>query len=80
MRNAFPDLINAKTGCFKRELVSSLDTREVRQAKTLDHRKAPKFARLVDDAAAALKSSPVLPNRIDASEIGKRSTESCWLT
>jgi hypothetical protein len=74
MREQFPDLINAKTGHFKREFVRSLDTKEVRQAKTKDHREALKFARLVDDAVAALKPSAVLPKTtgiIDANEIGE---------
>jgi hypothetical protein len=57
IREGFPDLINAKTGRFKREFVRSLDTKEVRQAKTKDHREALKFAQLVDDAVAALISS-----------------------
>jgi hypothetical protein len=36
MREAFPDLINPKSGCFKRELVRSLRTKDVREAKRLD--------------------------------------------
>jgi integrase len=74
MNGAFLDLINAKTGCFKREFVRSLDTKEVRQAKTLDHREALKFARLVDDAVEALEPSPMPPTPagiVDASEIGE---------
>ena len=74
MRDAFPDLINAKTGCFKREFVKSLDTKEVRQAKTRDHCEALKFTRLADDAVAAFKPLAVPPKRaeaIDANEIGK---------
>ena len=74
MRDAFSDLINAKTGCFKREFVKSLDTKEVRQAKTRDHREALKFTRLADDAVTALKPLAVPPKTaeaIDANEIGE---------
>jgi hypothetical protein len=60
MHDVFADLINAKTGCFKREFVRSLDTKELRKAKPLDHREALKFTRRVDDAVAALKP-PVVP-------------------
>ena len=43
MRDAFPDLINPKTHRFKRELVRSLATKELKQAKrlTLPHRLNP---------------------------------------
>jgi len=40
MRDGFTDLINAKTGRFKRELVRSLQTKDVKEAKTRDHRAA----------------------------------------
>lgn len=53
MRNAFPDLINSKTRRFKRELVRSLATKELRSAKRRDHREALKAARLFEDAERA---------------------------
>ncbi|HVZ52222.1 MAG TPA: DUF6538 domain-containing protein [Pseudolabrys sp.] len=46
MREAFGDLINAKTGCFKRELVLSLQTKDLKQAKRRDHQEALRAARL----------------------------------
>jgi integrase len=74
MHDAFADLINTKTGCFKREFVRSLDTKELRKAKPLDHREALNFTRRVDDAVAALKP-PVVPQSalgvVDAHEIGE---------
>jgi hypothetical protein len=33
MREAFRELINDETGCFKRELVRSLNTKDVKEAK-----------------------------------------------
>jgi hypothetical protein len=36
MRAAFGDLINTKTGCFKREFVRSLQTKDIKQA--IEHR------------------------------------------
>src|SRR5690348_13183605 len=56
MREKFPDLINAKSGCFKRELVRSLGTKDLREAKRLDHREALKADALFDNAARALRS------------------------
>lgn len=32
MRGAFPDLVNPKTRCFKRELVRSLATKDLKEA------------------------------------------------
>lgn len=55
MRDAFPDLINPKTHCFKRELVRSLATKELKQAKRRDHKEALKAAQLFDAAVEALK-------------------------
>ena len=53
MRDAFPDLINPKTHCFKRELVRSLATKELKEAKRRDHQEALKATRLADDHPAA---------------------------
>ncbi|MEW6393773.1 DUF6538 domain-containing protein [Afipia sp. NBIMC_P1-C2] len=50
MRNAFPDLINTKKGCFKRELVRSLATKDVKEAKRRDHQEALKASELFDAA------------------------------
>jgi len=44
MREAFGDLINAMTGCFKRELVRSLQTKDVKHAKRRDHQEALELA------------------------------------
>ena len=63
MREAFPDLINAKSGCFKRELVRSLRTKDPREAKRLDHREALKAHALFDSAVQALRSIADLPDK-----------------
>lgn len=57
MRDAFSDLINSKTGHFKRELVRSLATKELKEAKRLDHQAALKATRLFDAALAACSNS-----------------------
>ena len=54
MREAFSDLINAKTGCFKRELVRSLQTKDLKQAKRRDHQEALRATQLFEHAARAL--------------------------
>jgi uncharacterized protein DUF6538 len=54
MRDAFPDLINPKTHCFKRELVRSLATKELKEAKRRDHHEALKATQLFDAAVKAL--------------------------
>ncbi|WP_424627959.1 DUF6538 domain-containing protein [Bradyrhizobium sp. SYSU BS000235] len=54
MRDAFPDLINPKTHCFKRELVRSLATKELKEAKRRDHHEALKATELFDAAVKAL--------------------------
>lgn len=54
MRGAFDDLINPKTDRFKRELVRSLATKDLREAKRLDHQEALKATRLFDAAVNAL--------------------------
>jgi hypothetical protein len=50
MRDAFAELINSTTGCFKRELVRSLGTKELREAKQRDYREALRAAHMFDDA------------------------------
>lgn len=54
MREAFPDLVNPKTHRFKRELVRSLETKNLKEAKRLDYQAALKAAHLFDDAVRAL--------------------------
>lgn len=59
MREAFAELVNPKTNQFKREVVRSLGTKDVREAKRLDHWEALKAGRLFDDATSALGRGPV---------------------
>ena len=54
MRDAFFELINAKTGCFKRELVRSLGTTAVKEAKRRDHREALRASHLFEAAVKAI--------------------------
>jgi len=72
MRDAFPDLINPKTQCFKREIVRSLATKELKQAKRRDHQEALKAARLFDAAVEALTPPAIaaLPVDIDLKQLG----------
>lgn len=72
MRDAFPDLINQKTHCFKRELVRSLATKEVKEAKRRDHHEALKAAQLFDAAVRALTPSAVAvqPVALDLKQLG----------
>ncbi|MCK1345038.1 hypothetical protein IVB25_16605 [Bradyrhizobium sp. 193] len=66
MHDGFGDLINAKTGRFKRELVRSLQTKDLKEAKKRDHRAALQATKLFDEAIKALSprdasnESPVL--------------------
>jgi len=67
MREAFPDLINSKTHCFKRELVRSLATKELKEAKRRDHQEALKASELFDAAMTALTppavaAEPMVPD------------------
>jgi hypothetical protein len=50
MRDDFPDLVNPKTHCFKRELVRSLATNDLKEAKRRDHQAALKATQLFDAA------------------------------
>ena len=54
LRGAFPDLVNPKTHRFKRELVRSLATKELKEAKRRDHQAALKATQLFDAAVKAL--------------------------
>ncbi|WP_137045871.1 site-specific integrase [Pseudolabrys sp. FHR47] len=58
MREPFGDLINAKTGCFKRELVRSLQTKDFKQAKRRDHQEALRATQLFEHAVRALAGEP----------------------
>lgn len=73
MRDAFPDLVNQKTRCFKRELVRSLGTKELKQAKRRDHQEALKATRLFDAAMEALTPSTVTeqPLKFDLKQLGE---------
>ena len=72
MRDAFPDLINPKTHCFKRELVRSLVTKELKEAKRRDHQEALKASELFDAAVNALAPSTVAvqPVKLDLKKLG----------
>ncbi len=72
MREAFPDLINPKTHCFKRELVRSLATKELKEAKRRDHQEALKASELFDAAVKALTPSAVAvrPVKLDLKKLG----------
>jgi hypothetical protein len=59
MRDDFPDLVNPKTRCFKRELVRSLATNDLKEAKRRDHQAALKATQLFDAAVKALTPSTV---------------------
>jgi integrase len=58
MRDAFSELVNPATGCFKRELVRSLDTKDEKQAKRSNHREALRVAQLFDAACNAIAGGP----------------------
>ena len=62
MREAFRELINTKTGRFKRELVRSLNTKDLREAKRRDHREALRGTQLFEDALKALRGASVETN------------------
>jgi hypothetical protein len=58
MREAFSDLINPKTGSFKRELVRSLQTKDLKQAKRRDHQEALRATQLFELAIRTLAGEP----------------------
>ena len=47
MHDVFPELINAKTIRFKREVVRSLSTKDLKEAKRRDHREPTATAGVV---------------------------------
>ena len=73
MRTVFSELINPKTVCFKRELVRSLGTKDVKEAKRRDHREALKASQLFDDAVQAIHGgrSPILLSQVDLAELAE---------
>lgn len=72
MRDDFSDLINAKTGHFKRELVRSLATKNLNEAKRRDHQEALKASELFDAAVKALAPPAVAvqPVALDLKQLG----------
>jgi integrase len=72
LRGAFPDLVNTKTRCFKRELVRSLSTKELKEAKRRDHQAALKATQLFDAAIQALvpPTVAVRPVALDLKQLG----------
>jgi integrase len=73
MRDAFTDLVNPKTHCFKRELVRSLSTKDVKEAKRRDHQEALKASELFDAAVNALTPLAVAtePMVLDFKRLGE---------
>jgi integrase len=72
MRDVFSDLVNPKTRCFKRELVRSLATKELKEAKRRDHQAALKATQLFDAAMQALVPPTVAarPVALDLKQLG----------
>jgi integrase len=68
----FPDLVNPKTHCFKRELVRSLATNDLKEAKRRDHQAALKATQLFDAAVKALVPPTVAmqPVALDLQQLG----------
>jgi hypothetical protein len=58
MREPFSELVNAITGCFKRELVRSLETKDPKEAKRHNHREALRAAQLFDAALRTISGEP----------------------
>jgi hypothetical protein len=54
MREAFAELVNLATGCFKRELVRSLHTKDLLTGKRRDHREALRVMPLFEAACEAM--------------------------
>lgn len=74
MRDGFADLVNSKTGHFKRELVRTLQTKDLREAKKRNHRAALQASKLFDDAVSALSSRDVPQAgtaRLDLEKLGQ---------
>jgi hypothetical protein len=73
MRERFPDLINAKAGCFKREYVRSLDTKDSSAAKRKAHRLASWWIDLTETAVERMESPPTSSSdpSIDPQAIGE---------
>lgn len=74
MREDFSDLINAKTGHFKRELVRSLATKDLKEAKRRDHQAALKAIQLFDAAVNAL-APPTVARQLVALDFEQLSAD-----
>ena len=61
LREAFPELVNRNTGCFKRELVRSLNTSDPKAAKRANFRQAHEVQGQLDAAVGALAKGPSEP-------------------
>jgi integrase len=73
MRAAFSELINPETGCFKREVVRSLGTKDPKEAKRRNHQEAQRVGGLFDDAERALagETRPATITEADLAEISR---------
>ncbi len=58
LRAAFPEVVNLKTGCFKRELTVSLRTSDAQLAKRRDLREAVRVADLMTAVESAMADAP----------------------
>lgn len=58
VRAAYPELVNPKTGYFKREVTSSLQTAERREAAQRNGRKTAQTLRAFSEAIALLQAGP----------------------
>jgi hypothetical protein len=58
VRAAFPEVVNPKTGCFKREITVSLQTSDAKIAKRRDLREAVRVADLMAAVESALAAAP----------------------
>lgn len=69
MREAFAELINAKSGSFKRELVRSLQTKDLKQAKRRDHQEALRATHLFEQAVRALTREAARSDGVSESDL-----------
>ncbi len=69
LRRSFPDLINAKTGCFKHEIARSLNTSDPETAKKLGRKESPRLHDIIERAVAALAHRRAPQAAVDFEEI-----------
>jgi integrase len=74
IREGFSELVNPDNGCFKRELVRSLGTKEEREAKRRDHREALRVSALFDEAMRA-QDSDLGPQALTEADIQEIADE-----